>query len=155
MKIEFWVIGKHRDAFIEQGTQFYLKKIKYFADVKELVFQDIKQVHEETQLKNKEAEKYLEKIKDDDFIILLDEKGQEYNSRQFAHFIEQKQIQSTKKIIFITGGAFGFGEKLQKRANHQIALSRFTFSHQLVRIVFLEQLYRAFSINHHFPYHND
>ena len=106
-------------------------------------------------LKAKEAEKYLEKIKDDDFVILLDENGKEYNSRMFANFIEQRQNQSIKRLIFIVGGAFGFDEKLYTRANMTIALSKMTFSHQLVRIIFLEQIYRAYSIINNFPYHND
>lgn len=155
MKIEFWVIGKTSDKFIDEGILFYSKKIKYFIDLQFVVFQDIKHIKNDVLLKTKEAEKYLEKIKDDDFVILLDENGKEYNSRMFANFIEQRQNQSIKRLIFIVGGAFGFDEKLYARANMKIALSKMTFSHQLVRIIFLEQMYRAYSIIHNFPYHND
>ena len=155
MRIEFWVIGKTSDKFIDEGIQFYTKKIKYFVDLQLIVFQDIKNIKNDVLLKTKEAEKYLEKIKDDDFVILLDENGKEYNSRMFANFIEQRQNQSIKRLIFIVGGAFGFDEKLYARANMKIALSKMTFSHHLVRIIFLEQMYRAYSIIHNFPYHND
>ena len=155
MKIEFWVIGKNSDAFIDEGVQFYLKKLKHFGNIQFLIFNDIKAIKDDTVLKTKEAEKFIEKIKEDDYVILLDENGKEYNSRAFAHFIEQKQNQSLKKIIFIVGGAYGFGEKLYNRADAKISLSMMTLSHQLIRVVFLEQLYRAYSIIHHFPYHND
>lgn len=155
MKIDFWVIGKNSDDFIEKGVQFYLKKLKYFNEVNVQIFADVKAVKESSILKIKEAEKYLSKIETDDLVILLDEKGVQMSSRKFAKLIEQKQIQSIKKCIFIVGGAFGFDERLYQRANLKISLSEMTLSHQLIRVVFLEQLYRAYTILHNFPYHND
>ena len=155
MKIEFWVIGKNSDKFIDEGVNAYLKKIKHFNDIQFHIFSDIKNIKETNILKEKEAEKYLSKIEPDDCIILLDENGDTLSSRKFAHFIEQRRNQSTKRCIFIIGGAFGFGDKLYKRSNYKISLSEMTFSHQLIRLIFLEQLYRAYTIIHNFPYHND
>jgi len=155
MKIDFWVIGKNNERFIDDGIQVYLKKIKYFTEINFQVFTDIKGIKEIVILKEKEAEKYLSKIESDDYVILLDENGTTFSSRKFAQFIEQRQNQSIRKCIFIAGGAFGFDKRLYQRANIKISLSEMTFSHQLIRIIFLEQLYRAYSIIHNFPYHND
>lgn len=155
MKIDFWVIGKNNEKFIDEGIQAYLKKIKHFTEVNFQVFADIKGIKDSAILKEKEAEKYLSKIDTDDYVILLDENGNTFSSRKFAQFIEQRQNQSVKKCIFIVGGAFGFNDKLYQRANMKISLSNMTFSHQLIRIIFLEQLYRAYTIIHNFPYHND
>lgn len=155
MKIDFWVIGKNNEKFIDEGIQAYLKKIKHFTEINFRIFSDIKGVKEPKTLKEKEAEKYLSKIESDDYVILLDEGGTTFSSRKFAQFIEQRQNQSVKKCIFIVGGAFGFDEKIYRRANMKISLSEMTFSHQLIRVIFLEQLYRAYTIIHNFPYHND
>lgn len=155
MKLDFWVIGKNSDRFIDDGVNAYLKKIKHFTDVNFQVFADVKSIKNPLILKEKEAEKYLAKIEADDFVVLLDENGSTFSSRKFSNFIEQRQNQSVKKCIFIVGGAFGFDEKLYQRANAKISLSEMTFSHQLIRIIFLEQLYRAYTIIHNFPYHND
>ncbi len=155
MKIELWMIGKTNDKFIEMGIDFYRNKLKHFEACDIVQFLDVKSIRDQNILKQKEAEKFLEKIKSDDFVILLDERGSTFNSRQFADFIIHKQNLSIKKVIFIIGGAFGFDEKMYQRANAQISLSPMTFSHQLIRVIFLEQLYRAFAIIHNFPYHND
>jgi 23S rRNA (pseudouridine1915-N3)-methyltransferase len=155
MKIELWMIGKTNDKFIAAGIDFYRNKLIHFEACNIVLFSDIKSIKDQNMLKQKEAEKFLEKIKSDDFVILLDERGSIFNSKQFADFMIHKQNLSIKKVIFIIGGAFGFDEKMYQRANAQISLSPMTFSHQLIRIIFLEQLYRAFTIIHNFPYHND
>ena len=97
----------------------------------------------------------LDKIKPSDYLILLDEGGKQYSSKQFAAFMEKKMIQSHKRIIFQIGGAYGFSEAVYKRANHQISLSEMTFSHQMIRLFFLEQLYRSMTIIRNEPYHNE
>ncbi len=97
----------------------------------------------------------MAKLKPDDFLVLLDEKGKTFTSVEFADFIQKKEIQSVKKLIFLVGGAYGFDERLYERANDKISLSNMTFSHQLIRLIFMEQLYRAYTIQHNFPYHNE
>ncbi|MEZ4880046.1 MAG: 23S rRNA (pseudouridine(1915)-N(3))-methyltransferase RlmH, partial [Chitinophagales bacterium] len=142
--------------FIEAGVQTYLKKVNYFTKVEHRLFNDVKSVKDATVLKQKEAEQFIYQIKVDDYIVLLDEHGKQYNSRQFAEFIVNKQnIGSIKRLVFIIGGAFGFDDTLKQKANALLSLSNMTFSHQLARVIFLEQLYRAYSIIHNFPYHND
>ena len=106
-------------------------------------------------IKQLEAEKIISKLKSDDFLILLDEKGKSFSSVQFAQYIEKKSNQSTKKIVFLIGGAYGFDTKIYERANDKISLSDMTFSHQLIRLIFMEQLYRAYTILHNLPYHNE
>ncbi|MCB9033649.1 MAG: 23S rRNA (pseudouridine(1915)-N(3))-methyltransferase RlmH [Chitinophagales bacterium] len=156
MKVEIWWIGKHNEKFIEAGVQTYLKKVNYFTKVEHRLFNDVKSVKDATVLKQKEAEQFIYQIKVDDYIVLLDEHGKQYNSRQFAEFIVNKQnIGSIKRLVFIIGGAFGFDDTLKQKANALLSLSNMTFSHQLARVIFLEQLYRAYSIIHNFPYHND
>ena len=86
---------------------------------------------------------------------MLDEKGKQFSSVEFADFIQQKDNQAIKKIIFLIGGAYGFDDKIYERANAQLSLSKMTYSHQLIRLIFMEQLYRAYTIIHGFPYHNE
>jgi len=106
-------------------------------------------------LKKKEGQLYLNELEPSDRLILLDENGKEFNSRKFASFIEQYQMQSVKHLIFAVGGAYGFSDELKTKATAKVSLSKMTFSHQLIRIIFLEQLYRAFTIINGEKYHND
>ncbi|MDP4851635.1 MAG: 23S rRNA (pseudouridine(1915)-N(3))-methyltransferase RlmH, partial [Saprospiraceae bacterium] len=102
----------------------------------------------------KEGEKVLQKLTPQDYLILLDEGGKEFSSVQFSQFIEKELNKSYKKLIFLVGGSFGFSPELQQRANLKISLSKMTFSHQMVRLFFLEQIYRGFTILNNEPYHN-
>lgn len=106
-------------------------------------------------LKKAEAQLVIKKLGSDDTLILLDEKGKAFSSRQFATWIEKHQMSGTKKLVFLIGGAFGFSDELYARANAQLSLSNMTFSHQMIRLFFLEQLYRANTILKNEPYHND
>ena len=107
------------------------------------------------QLKTKEAAAVLEKLKSDDCLILLDENGKHYTSVDFSKFLEQKMQASHKRIVFLIGGAFGFSEEIYQRANYQLSLSKMTFSHQMIRVFALEQIYRAMTIMKNEPYHNN
>jgi 23S rRNA (pseudouridine1915-N3)-methyltransferase len=105
-------------------------------------------------MKTKEGELLLKKISITDYVILLDDKGKEFDSPQFAAWLENLFNQSLKNICFVAGGAYGFSDALYKRANAKLSLSKMTFSHQIVRPVFMEQLYRAFTIINKEPYHH-
>jgi len=107
------------------------------------------------ELKKKEGEMILSKIENGDVLILLDENGKNFSSREFSKVIEQQMVNATKHLFFLIGGAFGFSDEVYQRANQKISLSKMTFSHQLVRLVFAEQLYRAFTIIKGEKYHHD
>lgn len=107
------------------------------------------------QLKEKEADFILKQINRGDVVILLDEKGKEYRSAEFASFIEKKMIASTQRLVFIIGGPYGFDSSIEQRSNSKLSLSKMTFSHQMIRLFFVEQLYRAFSILKKEPYHHE
>jgi 23S rRNA (pseudouridine1915-N3)-methyltransferase len=106
------------------------------------------------QQKNKEAELILKKITVTDFVILLDENGTELTSPQFAAYIDKKAIGSVQNLVFVVGGPYGFDPAVYERSNDKLSLSRMTFSHQMVRLFFIEQLYRAFTIIKGEPYHH-
>ncbi|HNE50827.1 MAG TPA: 23S rRNA (pseudouridine(1915)-N(3))-methyltransferase RlmH [Chitinophagales bacterium] len=155
MKIEIWWIGKTFQDFTQKGYTEFIKRIEKFTPISIVEIPEIKGQAQGKIIKQLEAEKILSKIKPDDFLILLDEKGTSFSSKQFAQYIEKKEHQSIKKIIFLIGGAYGFEEKIYTRANDKISLSAMTFSHQLIRLIFMEQLYRAYTIIHNYPYHNE
>lgn len=155
MKIEIWWIGKTFQDFTQKGYTEFLKRIEKFTNIEIVEIQEIKSQTQAKQLKSLEAEKILNKLKPDDFLILLDEKGKHFTSVEFASFLQKKDNQATKKLIFLIGGAYGFDDKIYERANDKLSLSSMTFSHQLIRLIFMEQLYRAYTIINNFPYHNE
>lgn len=155
MKIELWWIGKTFEPYVKSGIDDYAKRLQRFAPVQVVEIPDIKGLSDGPATKAREAAKILDKLKPDDHLILLDEKGKAYSSVEFSKFIEQKENQSLKKLVFLIGGAFGFDEMIYQRAQGSLSLSKMTFSHQLIRLLFLEQLYRAYTILHNFPYHNE
>jgi 23S rRNA (pseudouridine1915-N3)-methyltransferase len=121
-----------------------------------LTLPDVKNPPQQSELlKQKEGEIILNKIEKEDFLILLDENGKEFSSVGFSEFIEKQQIGGRKRLVFQIGGAFGFSDAVYERADAKISLSRMTFSHQMIRLFFVEQLYRAFSILKNEKYHNE
>ena len=157
MKISLFFTGKTSFDFIEKGITEYEKRIKRYVNFEIKIIKDVKVGKKMPPgvLKKKEGEHILKELKDSDFLILLDEKGKQYTSREFAKFIENNTITGTKRLVFVVGGAFGFSEAVYKRANSKLSLSKMTFSHQPIRLLFAEQLYRAFTIIKGEPYHND
>ena len=143
--------------FIDEGIKVYSKRIAHYCRFEVKLFKQVKNSESlpAAELLKKEAEVYLKEIQSGDTLILLDEQGKEFDSRKFAGFIEQKQLHSTKHLIFAIGGAYGFSEELKEKAAGKISLSKMTFSHQLIRVIFLEQLYRGFTIIKREKYHND
>lgn len=154
MKIEFWVLGKTSFKYLEQGIQDYVKRLKYLTNFRVVVFSDIKEKDAKSLLK-KEAKQVLNKLNKEDHLILLDERGKMFSSIEFAKEIEKRKMLQQKKIVFLIGGAYGFDESIYQRADAKISLSKMTFSHQLIRVLFLEQLYRAFTIIKGLPYHHE
>lgn len=157
MKLELWLIGKTNEKYLSEGIALYEKRLKRYLPFQIEIIPDVKNAKNlpSTQLKIKEGELIHKRIKNEDFLILLDEKGDSLSSRDFANYLEKKLANSRKRIIFLVGGAFGFSKEIYSRANAKLSLSKMTFSHQMIRLFFLEQLYRAMTILRNEPYHND
>ncbi len=157
MKVKLIVIGKTDETAIQSLLDKYYGRIKTFLPFEIIIIPDIKNTKNlsESQQKNKEGEQILKNSTPADYVVLLDEKGREFTSKGFAGFIQKQMNAGLKNLIFIIGGPYGFSEAVYKRANQKLALSQMTFSHQLVRAIFLEQLYRALTILHNHPYHHE
>ena len=157
MKIQLWVVGKTTQDFVEQGLTEFCGRIKHFLPFEIQVIPDIKDTKNLSpeQVKEKEGEWLLKTIHPGDYIVLLDEHGKSFTSLQFSEYLEHKILTVPKSLIFIIGGPYGFSQKVYKAAQEKIALSKMTFSHQLVRLIFAEQLYRALAILNHLPYHHE
>lgn len=157
MKLEFWGINKTKNSFFQESEAFYLNRLKHYFKLELKYFPPAKnhQVLSPSDLKKAEAEIFLKNLKNADHLVLLDEKGKNYSSREFANLIQGFANRSIQKLVFVSGGAYGFDQQIYDRANNKISLSTLTFSHQLVRTIFLEQLYRAGTINKGEAYHND
>jgi 23S rRNA (pseudouridine1915-N3)-methyltransferase len=157
MKITLMIVGKTEDTWLKEGIDKYLKRLKHYTRLDLLEITELKNTKALTpeQQKTKEAELILKKISPLDHVILLDENGTELSSTQFAAWINKKALGSVANLVFIVGGPYGFDPSVYQRANDKISLSRMTFSHQMVRLFFAEQLYRAFTIIKGEPYHHE
>ncbi|MEJ5052968.1 23S rRNA (pseudouridine(1915)-N(3))-methyltransferase RlmH [Sphingobacterium sp. MYb382] len=157
MKITLLCIGKTDEGFVQTGITNYMKRLKHYINFEMLVLPDIKNVKNlsQDQQKTKEGELILKQISTLDFVILLDERGKEFRSLDFSKFIEQKLVSSVNHLVFVIGGPYGFSPEVYARASQQISLSKMTFSHQMIRMFFVEQLYRAFTIMRNEPYHHE
>tara|TARA_B100000780_G_scaffold138687_1_gene97068 strand:- start:2298 stop:2765 length:468 start_codon:yes stop_codon:yes gene_type:complete len=155
MEIKLLVVGKTKNKELISLISNYVKRIKLYNKFQIIEVSSTKsKKNNENEIKKIESENILKKVKNNDLLILLDEKGKNYNSREFANFVKIK-TQENKTIIFVIGGAFGFSNELYSKSNGSISLSNMTFSHQIIRLFFAEQLYRAFTILNNHPYHND
>lgn len=156
MKIKFLQTGKLTDNFLKPGITDFLKRTNRYIQTELIETPDVKFTAKTTpeKVKDKEAEWQVKKIEPADYLVLLDEKGKEFTSVDFASYLQHHFLYSGKNICFIIGGAYGFSDKIYTIANDKIALSKLTFNHQLVRLLFMEQLYRAVSIINGLPYHN-
>ncbi|RFZ90349.1 23S rRNA (pseudouridine(1915)-N(3))-methyltransferase RlmH [Mucilaginibacter conchicola] len=156
MKITFITVGKTEDAYLKEGIEKYVKRLKHYTKLELFDLPELKNTKAltEDQQKTKEAEMILKKVTPQDHLILLDEGGVEYTSVQFANYINKRSVSSSANIIFVVGGPYGFHESVYQRANDKLSLSRMTFSHQMVRLFFVEQLYRAYTIIKGEPYHH-
>jgi len=156
MKVRLMFIGKTVSNALKELEQTYEKRLVHYVIYERTELPDVKQASSLTpaQLKEKEGQALLSKLSDDQHVILLDEKGTSYTSEGFALLLANHELHSVKKITFCIGGAFGFSDAVYARANGKITLSSMTFSHQMVRMIFLEQLYRACTINKGESYHH-
>jgi|SRR6185312_15608486 len=156
MKITLLLVGKTEDAYLREGVGIYLNRLRHYIRLDFVEITELKNTRSLTpaQQKTKEGELILRKLLPTDQVILLDEKGVQLTSTQFSEFIDKKQLGSVSNLVFIVGGPYGFDEAVYQRANDKISLSKLTFSHQMVRLFFVEQLYRAFTILRGEPYHH-
>ncbi len=157
MKILLLQIDKTQDSYIAEGIEIYAKRLKNYAtfEISTINVPKVVRQRSHNEQKQEEAKLIMAAILPEDQLILLDEKGKEYSSVEFSNFIAQKQNASVKRLVFLIGGPFGFSEAIYKKANSKISLSQMTFSHQMVRLFFVEQLYRAYSILKGEKYHHE
>lgn len=153
----FLVIGKTDESYLEEGLKKYFDRLKHYVGFEMKVIPDLKNRKALTEEAQKEAEGnlILSTLQAGDMLILLDENGKQFSSRAFAAFLEKRMVQSTKRLVFLVGGPFGFSANVYGHADKKISLSPMTFSHQLIRLLFAEQLYRAFTIIRGEAYHHD
>lgn len=157
MKVKFVCIGKTGKPFLESGEKEYLDRLKHYVSIERIEIPDIKNAKSLSfsQIKELEGKEILSKVQAGDQLILLDENGTHYTSVAFSQFMQQKFNAGGKNLIFVVGGAFGFSEAVYAAATGKISLSKMTFSHQMIRMIFFEQLYRAMTILKGEPYHHE
>ena len=155
MKITFLFTGKTKIGYIEEGIRDYFERLKHYVKTDLRIIPDLKNTKNmsETEQLRREGEGIIKELPPGNFIILMDEKGRKYSSVEFSRFLERK-ISEAKDISIVIGGAYGFSDDLVQKADMKISLSDMTFSHQMVRMILLEQVYRAFTILKGEPYHH-
>ena len=156
MQIILCCIGKTDDPRLRELITIYTDRLQHYTKFKLDILPDIKgrKNLSTKQQKDKEGELFLKQIPEKETVILLDEKGRTFTSTAFAEYIVKKQLSGIKKIWLLIGGPYGFSDTLYHRANETLSLSQMTFSHQMIRLLLVEQLYRAYSIIHNEPYHH-
>ncbi len=157
MKIELAVIGKTSIGYLKQGIDEYIKRLKHYVPFEIKYIDDIKNTKNisEDQQKRTEGAKILSLLDKSDYVVLLDEHGKEYTSMQYSSYIQKRLLSGVKKVVFVIGGPYGFSQEVYDRANDKISFSKMTFNHEMIRLIFTEQLYRAYTIINHEPYHHE
>jgi len=157
VKISLVTIGKTKQAFVKEGLQFYQKRLKRYTSYNIVEIPEVKGAAkmDRTTLKAKESSNLLGSLPDNAILVALDEHGKSFRSMDFAKFLQQMMNQSTKHLVFAVGGAYGHDDALLKKAHTKVSLSDMTFPHDLIRLIFTEQLYRAFAILKNEPYHHE
>lgn len=157
MKIALVVIGKTDAGYFVEAINEYKNRLVHYIPFEMEVIPDIKNVKNlsEAQQKEKEGELILKTLQAGDQMVLLDDKGKEFTSIQFSAYIERKMHTVSKRLVFVVGGPYGFSEAVYKAASEKISLSKMTFSHQMIRLIFVEQVYRAMTILNNEPYHHE
>ena len=157
MKIQFIVVGKTAQSYLVDSIADYTTRLRRYITFDMEVIPELKNTRNLTteQQKEREGEAILKVLQPGDFVVLLDEHGQELTSMQFARYIEQKMQTVSRRLVFIVGGPYGFAKSVYDRCNDKLSLSKMTFSHQMVRLFFTEQLYRAMTILNNEPYHHE
>ncbi len=157
MKITLLVIGKTDSKYFSEAIAEYQKRLQHYIPFEMEVIPDLRNTKNlsEEQQKEKEGELILKLIQPGDYLVLLDDKGKEYSSVQFASYLEKKMHIINKRLIFVVGGPYGFSQKVYDAAKEKLSLSKMTFSHQMIRLIFTEQVYRAMTILNNEPYHHE
>ena len=157
MKIVFLSVGKTNEKYLNEGISLYQRRLKHYTSFEIIEIPNLKksQNFSKLELLNKEGVLILKNIKNSDHLVLLDDKGKEYNSINFSEKIQNWMLIGKKRIVFVVGGAYGFSKDVYQRGNEKLSLSKMTFSHQMVRLFFVEQLYRGYSILNNEPYHHE
>jgi 23S rRNA (pseudouridine1915-N3)-methyltransferase len=157
MKITLLTIGKTEDKYLIEGIDIYLKRLKHYIPFRILEIPELKNTKSlsQEQQKTKEAELIFKNIQSTDHVVLLDENGKELSSRGFSVYLNKRMVSGLQNMVFIIGGPYGFSDEVYERSNEKISLSKMTLSHQMIRLFFAEQLYRACTILKGEPYHHD
>lgn len=157
MKVIVYTVGKTSEAYLREGIGIYEKRLRHYLPVSFEVIPDVKNAGKLSpeQLKAREGEAILGRLRNDDGLILLDERGKQFGSVAFAGWLDQQLQRPYKRLVFVVGGAFGFADEVYARANGKLSLSPMTFSHQMIRLFFAEQLYRGMTILRGEKYHNE
>ena len=156
MKIVLLTVGKTSQKNIEEEILLYSKRLSHYTDfeLQEIPSLKISAKISQSELKKSEGQMVMKYLNSSDYVVLLDENGKSYSSIDFSKKIEKFMLNSFKRVVFVIGGAFGFSDELYSRCNEKVSLSNMTFSHQMVRLFFVEQLYRAFTIINNEKYHH-
>lgn len=157
MNIKLIVVSKTDDKYLQEGIDIYLKRLKHYVNFEMVVVPALKDVKNSSpeEIKEREAVLLLKQLEKCDAVVLLDEHGKEHTSVGFSRYLQKHMNSGIRTLAFVVGGAFGFSPKVYDRATDKLSISQMTFSHQMIRLLFVEQLYRAFTILNHEPYHNE
>ena len=157
MNIELIVIGKTDSKEIASLVETYIKRVNHYCRFAITTLPDLKNTKSLTvkQQRTLEGESLLRQFSEGDYVVLLDEKGAEMRSVEFAYWLQKRMNSGIRRLVLVIGGPYGFSEEVYQRSDAKLSLSRMTFSHQIVRAIFAEQIYRAFTILNHEPYHHE
>lgn len=156
MNIKLIVVSKTDIPYLQTGIDEYVGRLKHYCDFELAVIPALKNLGKASaeEVKEREGQLILKQLEKADCVVLLDEHGKEYTSVGFSEYLQKQMNAGTRTMAFVIGGAFGFSPAVYAKAMHKVSLSQMTFNHQMVRLFFVEQLYRAFTILHHEKYHN-
>ena len=157
MKIVLLVVGKTTESYFVQGIVENSKRLAHYVPLELSVIPELRNTKSLSadQQKEREADLILKALQPGDYVVLLDEHGREFTSLQFASYLEKKMANIAKRLIFVVGGPYGFSNRVYQAAQEKISLSKMTYSHQMIRLIFTEQLYRAMTILNNEPYHHE
>lgn len=157
MKTLLLTVGKTDNDYLSRAIDDYLSRASHYSPIELKVIPDVRDVRNlsQEQQKEREGQQILRQLAAGDHVVLLDEGGNEYTSMEFSRWLQQKMNSGGKRLVFVIGGPYGFSPAVYARADGKLSLSRMTFSHQMVRVIFAEQFYRALSILHNLPYHHE
>lgn len=157
MNIDLIVVGKTDSDAVQEIVTMYQKRVNFYTKFTIITLPDLKNTKNisAASQKKQEGELIMRQLADSDYVVLLDERGKEYKSMEFAAWLQKRMNGSVRRLALIIGGPYGFSEEIYQRSNDSLSLSKMTFSHQIIRAIFAEQIYRAFTILNNEPYHHE